>query len=110
MSQRFDAEDAAEVMRHLDKLEERYHELETLEATLREALRAVRRTRSEMRETLQRLDRLDNERAGHERAAGELVAVEAEPVSEREGPSLRKASPVEVAEEVVASRRVTRSR
>jgi len=80
MSARFDEEDVVEVMRHLDRLEERYRELGDLEATLRDALSAVQRTRTELRDTLRRLDRLD---------------------AEREGPSVRKASPSEPKLEIV---------
>ncbi len=90
MSGRFDEDDVAEVMRHLDRLEERYRELGDLEATLREAIRAVRRTRGELKETLKRLDRLDQERTE-----------ESAPGSDREGPSVRKASPSEPKLEVV---------
>jgi hypothetical protein len=85
---RFDVDDVAEVSRHLDALEERYRELEVLEVALRETLRSLRRTRSELGQTLARLDRLD-------RGALTSESEDETSFSEREGPALRKAGQAE---------------
>ena len=97
MAERFDAEDVAEVMRHLDDLEARYRELGDVEASLRDALRNVRRTRAELLQTLRRLDRLDAERAVSSSSVGERDAdaeIDGEP-AEAAGPGLAKAASVQ---------------
>ncbi|GAC1351805.1 MAG: hypothetical protein NVSMB1_08400 [Polyangiales bacterium] len=110
---RFDEEDVVEVMRHLDRLTDRYRELQDLETTLRDALRAVRRTRSELRETLNRLDYLDAERAdGDGRSqdkSDEVAGVDSERPSDSR-PSVRKALPADTQDANAGASRLLRGR